>query len=999
MEEITKNTNYSPKKIKVKDLTIKEKQKDKKEKTPPKKKYSSISDKLYKFDTTYKTKELNKFKDDILSYFRERDYYYLEKLSDLKSQTEITDKNLDNLSDVMQKNFNNFLSTQAEITTSFDKLKNYDAFVNRANDKLISHEIRINCLREDLTKTIQKYDKIYLDNLEVPGYIGRCSKYANCKIFFTEIIRELDKFNTYREKNIIDLCTYKERLENIIKTFQSLVDNNNDSQIKYITKLNDKTNKNLLETLEEKITNVRVDNSRFATDLINKTSELNELFNKMNIMKENLLKEFNIKTDEFNKKSNETLKSFNEYKVEYATIRKKFLELADFIRSGKFSKNFGSIYGKKEINSITKKLVKETKESIDAKDVKLMNNIEEVEKMEFKPKNNSENKNNINNKNNLNNTRNNVNINNRFSKSQNNFYQNNNIGKKKNFGFGQNNQNKNLIEKNANSIDSSNNEMKVHQGLLFYLGNNISDNDSLKNSKRNNLRNNLINENDKIKNLKNSIIPIEKNKNQVQNEINENKDKNNNNNKDLANIKIVKEKNGEKKNTFSDELSLSESYLSNINNSINTFSTTNEKNNSISSLINVNNKNCNKFNLLEEDLKNNDKIIKELASELEQSTAKVNKLASNKKEIEENFKSICNKIEPINLKLKNVPLEKIPEQKTITGNNKDKDQVNNIINKSDQNSTVLSNNLNSNTNNSTNNNNTHNEHNDINNSKDEFSIKKNKVLIKNNKLKALVDPNEKIEENNITIKSNKSKNISKINTNETLINDTINFSIDKKMNVYDKKLIDLESNTRDQLQEVIKQIDIIKKSFSYWTSLIKREKSSSSIKLSGFNTSNNLLELSNGNGNFFNNENKNILNLTSNNFNKKSPKNEMNPKLGSNKKLIQAMEDINFSDNLFYNGKYYFNIKDIFEKNKNSNYERKKLLKQIDNKFLEENASRNRSNSSTYKNGQFKSNNTSFGGGNENRWSNLKRFSSGNIKYNKAQKPQSEINPFSISEK
>mgnify|MGYP002523893353 FL=1 len=183
---------------------------------------------------------------------RNRDYYYIEKLKSLKTQTDITDQNLDNLSDVMEKNFNNILISQTEINSKLDKLKSYDAFVNKANDKLISHEIRINSLREDLTKTIQKYDKIYLENLEVPGYIGRCSKYANCKIFFTEIIKEMDKLNTFREKNIIDLCTYKERLENIIKMFQNLVDNNNDSQIKYITKLNDKTTKNILETIEEK---------------------------------------------------------------------------------------------------------------------------------------------------------------------------------------------------------------------------------------------------------------------------------------------------------------------------------------------------------------------------------------------------------------------------------------------------------------------------------------------------------------------------------------------------------------------------------------------------------------------------------------------------------------------------------------------------------------------------------------------------------------------------
>ena len=980
MEEIIKNTDLSPKKNKVKDLTKKEK--EKKELSSIKKKLSLISDNLYKFDITYKNKEINKFKEDILSYFRERDYFYLEKINNLKCQTDITDKNLDNLSDTMQKNFNTILSNQAEINTSFDKLKSYDAFVNKANDKLISHEIRINSIREDLTKTSQKYDKIYLDNLEVPGYIGRCSKYANCKIFFTEIIKELDKFNTYREKNIIDLCTYKERLENIIKTFQSLVDNNNDSQIKYITKLNDKTSKNLLETLEEKITNVRVDNSRFVTDLIKKTTELNELYNKMNIMKDNLFKEFSIKTDELNKKSDETIKSFDSYKVEYSVIRKKFFELADFIRSGRFSRNFGSVYGKKEINAITKKLVKETRDSIDAKDVKLLDNIEEVKKMEFKQKNINENKPNHNNLNNIKNITSPTN--NRLSKSQNNFYPNNNIGKKKNYGFWQNNTKKNYNEKNTNSVDNTNSDMKVHQGLLFYLGNNITDNDSLKSTKRNKLRNNLIYENDKIKNLKN-VSPIDKSNIQEQKKTNENKDKKDNNN-NLDNLKNEKTKTEEKRITMSDELSISESCISNINNSINTFSTTNEKNNSINSLIN-NNKNCNKFNLFDEE-NHNDKIIKELASELEQSTAKVNKLTSNKKEIEEKFKTICNKIEPINLKLEKSSLEKIPEQKIKSENNKTKDKDTNNINKSEQNTTVLSHNTNNNTNNNINNNigNMQKEiNNNINN--DGIVIKTNKAMVRNNKLKALVDLNEKIEtKNNITIKSNKSKDISKNNTNETLLNDTINFSIDKKMNIYDKKLTDLESFTREQLFEVIKQINIIKKSYSYLTNIIKREKSPSAIKKGGFNTThNNLIELSNGNGNIFNNnENKNILNLTGNNFHKKSPKNEININFGSSKKLIQAMDDINFNDNLFYNGKYYFNIKDIFEKNKNSNFniENKILLKQIDNKFLEENASKNRIINSGNKNRQLKNDNSSLGGVNDNKWCELKKLSSGNIKYN-----------------
>lgn len=987
MEDLTKNSNFSPRKKKVRDLIRKDK--EKKEQTPPQSMHYSLPDKYCKFEITSKNKELMKFKNDILAYFRDRDNFYLEKLKELKSQADITDKNLDNLSDTTNKNFNNFLVYQAEINTKLDKVKAFDAFVNKANDKLISHEIRINCVREDLTKTIQKYDKIYLENLEVPGYIGRCSKYANCKIFFSEMIKEMDKFNTYREKNTIDLCTYKERLENIIKTFQSLVDNNNDSQIKYITKLNDKTNKYLLETLEEKISNVRVDNSKFAIDLINKSTELKELYDKMNRMKDSILKEFNVKAEEFNKKIDETNKSFDDYKVEYASIRKKFLELSDFIKSGRFSRNFGSIFGKKEINSISKKLVKETRESIDAKDVKLLDNIEDIEKIEVKQKCNIDikNKNNKNNNNYVNNNNcNNTNVNNKdnkdvnkFSKSQNNFYINNNIGKKKMFGFDQNNinnhKNNEKNEKTRNSVDNSNNVMKVHQGILFYLGNSNGDNSSKKANKNNLIKEKEIN----IKQVKNSIIPIGKKEIPIQNIENEPKSKNN---EDLLDIKISKVQKEEKKSSLTEELSMSESYISNINNSINTFSTTNEKNNSLNTLINLNNNKCNKFNLFEEELQHNDKIIKELESELEQSTAKVNKLASNKKEIEDNFKSICNKIQPMNLKLnKNPPLENIPECK-------EKDKYS-VTNKSEQNTTLVSNNIN-NLNNSKN---SHINHENLN--------KTNSTMNKKGKLREIVDSNEKRDENNVTVKSSRSKYANKNNTNENLLNETINFSIDKKMNVYDKKLGDLESFTKEQIFELIKQINIIKKSYSYLTNIIKKESSTNSKISNGYNTNHNAFDTSHGSGslssnnnNNNNNENQNSLNLTGNNFYKKTLKNDI-IKFGSNKKIIQTMDDINFSDNLFYNGKYYFNIKDIFEKNRNSlnlNMENRRLLKQIDNKFLEENAGRNRSNSSSNKNIHFKSNNTSLGGA-DNKWVDLKKLGNKTAKYNKKQKPQSGVYP------
>ena len=62
-----------------------------------------------------------------------------------------------------------------------------------------------------------------------------------------------------------------------------------------------------------------------------------------------------------------------------------------------------------------------------------------------------------------------------------------------------------------------------------------------------------------------------------------------------------------------------------------------------------NNNNINKFLINDIQIINNDKIIKELASELEQNTVKKGKLSSNKKEIEQKFKNACSNIEPIDL--------------------------------------------------------------------------------------------------------------------------------------------------------------------------------------------------------------------------------------------------------------------------------------------------------------------------------------------------------------
>ena len=189
---------------------------------------------------TYSTEELNIFKDNVLSLLKERDKIFINKLSEFKTSLEKTNFEFNSQNKISNTKFSKIIETQALMTSRLDQLADYENFVNKTNEKLVSHEVRLTNIRSDFSLATQKYDKIYLDNLELPGYIGRCAKYKNCQVFFLDVIKDLANLNIYREKNIIDLKMYKDKLETIISSMNSILDNNNESQIKYINEMKEK---------------------------------------------------------------------------------------------------------------------------------------------------------------------------------------------------------------------------------------------------------------------------------------------------------------------------------------------------------------------------------------------------------------------------------------------------------------------------------------------------------------------------------------------------------------------------------------------------------------------------------------------------------------------------------------------------------------------------------------------------------------------------------------
>ena len=770
-----------------------------------------------KYIIKYQNEELNKFQDEILSFFKERDKYYTDLISKYKNRIEISEKNYENLANQLKLNYKEILSSQASLNNRLDKFNTYDAFVAKTNDNLTSHEIRINNLREDYTRTVQKYDKIYLDNLELPGYIGRCAKYKNCQLFFEDVIKEINKFNNYKEKNNIDLKTYKEKLEFSIKTFRNLLNNNNDAQIKYINKLNEKNldeSKNMVDNLSTRVMELRIENSKHSLELINKTNELKQEMEKIKEMKGELLNEFYNKIDDFKIETNKTVNSFNEFKNEYAIIRKKFLELAEFIKDIRFRKNLGGDVNKKDLNDLYKNLIKKNKKCMKDKNVQLLDDINKIEKMEFKI-NKIDNNDNINKEKNI-----------RGNKKHETYNYTKNVFKGNIIEFNLHN-NKNEIKKN--DTDEINNDI---------TGGNIRESKTDINNNLNNLNNSEINKpsshekrvflfkdsnsSRSSKNIFNNKMNLDNEKEDImKNTYDNTEDLNKNNNLVMKNIKeydqksekkfetlnlnkiqmnsiskLIKKDKDKKCSTETDAISITDSCNSfNINNAISQIGVLSDKSISNISLpitYNLNNVKCNKFILNDIHQEENDnKIIKELAAELEQSTSK-----KNKKIINKYSKNVVENIEPINLNQKNETIEIINNSSDNIENKEVDNKINNQIKKDEQ---IIKNN---------NNNNEkifplicksiENENKDDNNN----NKQSRKIISIIKDLKDTMDSNSP-KGDNINNNTDKIYNLnSDIETNTETMN--------SKIGLFGQKLADIEMYMKNKFFELARQINEIK---------------------------------------------------------------------------------------------------------------------------------------------------------------------------------------------
>ena len=171
------------------------------------------------------------------------------------------------------------------------KMNELQVFKNKVESMLITHEIRINNNIQDLLKSQSKYDKIIIDNLLLPGYIGPSCQYRNLGEYISHNIYEMGKLKSENEKLKRESNSVKSKIDAIMKQMLVL----NETTYVRCTEYIENKRKDIEKMLEgklgqfnDKLRDMRLIISQFQLKIEEQTDNLKADLNKAINMKKEL---------------------------------------------------------------------------------------------------------------------------------------------------------------------------------------------------------------------------------------------------------------------------------------------------------------------------------------------------------------------------------------------------------------------------------------------------------------------------------------------------------------------------------------------------------------------------------------------------------------------------------------------------------------------------------------------------------------------------------------
>ena len=293
------------------------------------------------------TEPSNKLSDP--KYITQNDFIFFknELLSDIK---QIESRMLSRLKESIDQNesqifsmnskLNSFQTKLLELSTKInldnshiERINELFSFKSNIDEKFISQEKKMKKLNDYIKDSIYSMNKLFQENIAYAGVIGPNTKFQNFHAFIDFVIENINNLNSFKDKMIsLDIQNYKTKFDKMMKGYKIQLDsiiNSSQKMIKETLIIYDNKINYLINSLDNKISEPK----NFLLERIGKVQEnCNELNNNILSIKEELLKQFDLSKDEYDKKIENINLINDKYNSDFENINKKLEEMNDYIK-------------------------------------------------------------------------------------------------------------------------------------------------------------------------------------------------------------------------------------------------------------------------------------------------------------------------------------------------------------------------------------------------------------------------------------------------------------------------------------------------------------------------------------------------------------------------------------------------------------------------------------------------------------------------------------------
>ena len=229
--------------------------------------------------------------------------------------------------DKYSDNLKELLSVIVKRKLDNDKIEELLNMKNKIDEQLIENKTKIDMLSKNLSNATFKYDRMILDNLQVPGIIGVACKFKNCKGFFQNVFNELESIQQFKKQESLNSKELKNKIDNLTKKLE-IISSELTEKCKQIYNNRIGEFQNLIEIRHKEM------QTQMQVKVEEKTKELKENFEWENV-KSQIFKNFDTEVEKFTKIIEDKTKNYDTLKENYNTLKKNLDDLTELIKNQK----------------------------------------------------------------------------------------------------------------------------------------------------------------------------------------------------------------------------------------------------------------------------------------------------------------------------------------------------------------------------------------------------------------------------------------------------------------------------------------------------------------------------------------------------------------------------------------------------------------------------------------------------------------------------------------